>query len=139
EPAQGIAAVTQALRSAQVEPAQIDYINAHATSTSVGDVCEARILQSALGTHVDSIPISSTKSMTGHLLSAAAAVEAVACLAAIDRQMLPATINLDSVDPECAMLRHIPHQAIEGRVDVAVSNSFGFGGNNTSMVLRKVA
>ena len=139
EPAQGIAAMRQALRNANVSPSDLGYINAHATSTCVGDVGEARVLQTVLGDFVDEIPISSTKSMTGHLLSAAAAVEAVACLVALERQMLPPTINLDETDPECAMLRHVPHHAIDHPVSVAVSNSFGFGGNNTSLVLRAVA
>jgi 3-oxoacyl-[acyl-carrier-protein] synthase II len=139
EPAQGIAAMRQALRGAGVKPSELSYINAHATSTCVGDVGEAKVLQTVLGDAVSQIPISSTKSMTGHLLSAAAAVEAVACLVAIERQMLPPTINLDEPDPECAMLRHVPHRAISHPVNVAVSNSFGFGGNNTSLVLRAVA
>ena len=139
EPAQGIAAMRQALRNANVSPSEVSYINAHATSTCVGDVGEARVLHTVLGNSVGEIPISSTKSMTGHLLSAAAAVEAVACLVALERQMLPPTINLDETDPECVMLRHVPHHAISHPVSVAVSNSFGFGGNNTSLVLRAVA
>ena len=139
EPAQGIAAMRQALRNAGVSPNEISYINAHATSTCVGDVGEARVLQAVLGNSVGDIPISSTKSMTGHLLSAAAAVEAAACLVALERQMLPPTINLNEIDPDCAMLRHVPHYAISHPVSVAVSNSFGFGGNNTSLVLRAVA
>ncbi len=139
EPAQGIAAMRLALRNAGVSPSELSYINAHATSTCVGDVGEARVLQAVLGNSVSDIPISSTKSMTGHLLSAAAAVEAAACLVALERQMLPPTINLDETDPDCAMLRHVPHHAISHPVSVAVSNSFGFGGNNTSLVLRAVA
>ena len=139
EPAQGIAAMRQALSNANVSPSELSYINAHATSTCVGDVGEARVLQAVLGNSVGDIPISSTKSMTGHLLSAAAAVEAAACLVALERQMLPPTINLDETDPDCAMLRHVPHHAISHPVSVVVSNSFGFGGNNTSLVLRAVA
>ena len=139
EPAQGIAAMRQALHNANVGASEISYINAHATSTCVGDVGEARVLQAVLGNSVGDIPISSTKSMTGHLLSAAAAVEAAACLVALERQMLPPTINLYETDPDCAMLRHVPHHAVSHAVSVAVSNSFGFGGNNTSLVLRAVA
>jgi len=139
EPAQGIAAMRQALRNANVSPQELSYNNAHATSTCVGDVGEARVLHAVLGGSVSSIPISSTKSMTGHLLSAAAAVEAVACLVAIERQAVPPTINLDETDPECAMLCHVPHRAISHPVSITVSNSFGFGGNNTSLVLRAVA
>jgi len=82
--------------------------------------------------------VSSTKSMTGHLLSAAAAVEALACLVALERQQVPPTINLEHPDPECA-LRHVPQQALPHAVDVAISNSFGFGGSNTTLVLRKAA
>jgi 3-oxoacyl-[acyl-carrier-protein] synthase II len=84
---------------------------------------------------VRAVPVSSTKSMTGHLLSAAAAVEALACLAALDRQAVPPTINLDDPDPECDLC-HVPHTARPHRVRVAVSNSFGFGGSNTCLVLR---
>lgn len=139
EPEQGIAAMRLALRDADVSPSELSYVNAHATSTSVGDVGEAKILQAVLGESVSDIPVSSTKSMTGHLLSAAAAVEAVACLVALERQLVPPTVNLDEPDPACAMLRHVPHLPQSHPVSVVASNSFGFGGNNTSLVLRAVA
>ena len=139
EPAQGIAAMRQALRDAQIEPGQINYINAHATGTPVGDVCESKILQAVLGESVGHVPISSTKSLTGHLLSAAAAIEAVSCLTAIEKQMIPPTVNLDNPDPECAMLCHARSTGQSAPIDVAVSNSFGFGGNNTCLVLKKAA
>ena len=139
EPQQGTAAMRQALNDAQISPDQIDYINAHATGTPVGDVCEAKILQAVLGDSVSSIPISSTKALTGHLLSAAAAIEAVACLAAMEKQQIPPTINLEDPDPECAMLRHVRNQPEPAQIDIAVSNSFGFGGNNTCLVLKKAA
>src|SRR5262249_7165848 len=114
----------------------VDYINAHATSTPVGDIAETRILASVFGSAIDRIPISSTKSMTGHLLTAAAAVEALACLVAMERSALPPTINLDEPDPECS-LYHVANHAWSSRpVRVAVSNSFGFGGSNTCLVLK---
>ena len=139
EPKQGIAAMRQALTNAQVEPHEIDYINAHATGTPVGDICEAKILQSVLGTAVTKVPISSTKSLTGHLLSAAAAIEAVTCLVSLEKQLIPPTINLDDPDPECAMLNHVRNEPQSRSIDVTVSNSFGFGGNNTCLVLKKAA
>jgi 3-oxoacyl-[acyl-carrier-protein] synthase II len=139
EPQQGIAAMRQALRDAEIAPHEIDYINAHATGTPVGDVCEAKILQAVLGESVGDVPISSTKSLTGHLLGAAAAIEAVACLVALEKQMMPPTINLEDPDPECAMLHHVRDESKAAEIDITVSNSFGFGGNNTCLVLKKVA
>jgi 3-oxoacyl-[acyl-carrier-protein] synthase II len=137
DPEPAIAAMRQALRQARIPPVEIDYINAHATSTPVGDVAEARVLQSVLGPAVRSVAVSSTKSMTGHLLTAAAAVEALACLIAMERGAVPPTINLDDPDPECN-LSHVPNEAQERPVRVAVSNSFGFGGSNTCLVLQAV-
>jgi 3-oxoacyl-[acyl-carrier-protein] synthase II len=131
-------AIRAALADARINPDEIDYINAHATSTPVGDAAETRSLKLALGGAATKAAISSTKSMTGHLLSGAAALEAVACLAAFDRQAVPPTINLDEVDPECD-LRHVPHAAQEQKVRVALSNSFGFGGNNTCAIFRRAA
>ncbi len=139
EPQQGIAAMRLALSDAQIQPKEIDYINAHATGTPVGDVCEAKILQAVLGDSVGEVPISSTKSLTGHLLSAAAAIEAVACLVSLEKQLLPPTINLDDPDTECAMLRHVRNESESANVEITVSNSFGFGGNNTCLVLKKAA
>jgi 3-oxoacyl-[acyl-carrier-protein] synthase II len=134
DPQPAIAAMRQALERAGIGPEDVDYVNAHATSTSVGDIAEAHVLEAVFGHGVKRVPVSSTKSMTGHLLTAAAAVEALACLSAIHRQALPPTINLDNPDPECKLC-HVPHQAQERRVQVAVSNSFGFGGSNTCLVL----
>jgi 3-oxoacyl-[acyl-carrier-protein] synthase II len=138
DPAPAAEAIRAALRDANVDLAEVDYINAHATSTPVGDRAEARALAEVFGPALPQIPVSSTKSMTGHLLSAAAAVEALACLVALERQQVPPTINLEHPDPECA-LRHVPQQALPHAVDVAISNSFGFGGSNTTLVLRKAA
>jgi 3-oxoacyl-[acyl-carrier-protein] synthase II len=136
DPEPGAAAVRRALADACLVPEEIDYINAHATSTPVGDIGEAHILQSALGDAARKVPVSSTKSMTGHLLTAAAAVEALFCLIALERQVVPPTINLDEPDPECALC-HVANQAQPRRLRAALSNSFGFGGSNTCLVLRR--
>jgi 3-oxoacyl-[acyl-carrier-protein] synthase II len=138
DPAPAAAAIQAALDDARLSPGEVDYINAHATSTPVGDKGEARALHAVFGKHVSKVPVSSTKSMTGHLLSAAAAVEALACIVALERQQIPPTINLDSPDPECDLL-HVPHHSIARPVNIALSNSFGFGGSNTTLVLRKAA
>jgi 3-oxoacyl-[acyl-carrier-protein] synthase II len=137
DPEPATAAMRQALADAGVAPPAIDYINAHATSTPRGDAAEARVLEAVLGEAIHHVPVSSTKSMTGHLLTAAAAVEALACLVAIRRAALPPTINLADPDPECD-LYHIANQAQPANVRVAVSNSFGFGGSNTCLVLRAI-
>jgi 3-oxoacyl-[acyl-carrier-protein] synthase II len=136
DPTPAARAVRLALADAGVRPDEVDYINAHGTGTVVGDRAEAAIIREVFGSATATIPASSTKSMTGHLLSAAAAVEALACLAAIDRQAVPPTINLDHPDPACDLC-HVPHTAQERRVRVAVSNSFGFGGSNNCVVLRR--
>jgi 3-oxoacyl-[acyl-carrier-protein] synthase II len=138
DPEPAIAAMRKALGDAQIDPADIDYINAHATSTPVGDIAETRVLTTVLGPSVRTVPVSSTKSMTGHCLTAAAAVEALACLISMKRGALPPTINLDEPDPECDLC-HVPNQARHAKVRVAVSNSFGFGGSNTCLVLKAVA
>ena len=132
-----IAAVREALEDAGCNPEDVDYINAHATSTPVGDIAEARVLNAVFGDAIHRVPISSTKSMTGHLLTAAAAVEVLACLAAMERGALPPTINLHDPDPECN-LRHVANEARPAKVRIAVSNSFGFGGSNTCLVLKSV-
>jgi 3-oxoacyl-[acyl-carrier-protein] synthase II len=137
DPEPATAAMRQALADAGLAPDAVDYVNAHATSTPVGDVAEARVLEAVFGPALPNVPVSSTKSMTGHLLTAAAAVEAVACLIAMERGVLPPTINLDDPDPECN-LRHVANRAEDKKVRVAVSNSFGFGGSNTCIVLKAV-
>jgi 3-oxoacyl-[acyl-carrier-protein] synthase II len=137
DPNYAAAAMRQALADARAEASDVDYINAHATGTPVGDVIEARALRAVLGDSAARVPISSTKSMTGHLLTAAGAMECLACMAALDRQALPPTINLDDPDPECDLL-HVRNQAREHSVALAASNSFGFGGSNTCLVLRAV-
>jgi 3-oxoacyl-[acyl-carrier-protein] synthase II len=136
-PAPAAAAMRAALADAGIGPGEVDYVNAHATSTPVGDVAEARSLRLVLGEDAR-IPVSATKSMTGHALSGAGAIDAVACLAALEQQALPPTINLENPDPECPLC-HVPQQAQPHRVRVVLSNSFGFGGSNTCVVFRKVA
>ena len=137
DPEPAARAIRQALFDAQVDPTEVDYVNAHAPGTPVGDVLEASALAMVLGEATARVPVSSTKSMTGHLLTAAGAVEVIACLAAIRHGAIPPTINLDDPDPKCP-LRHVPNQAEAASVSVAVSNSFGFGGSNTCLVLRAV-
>ena len=138
DPVRAAAAITAALVDAGTSPAEVDYVNAHAAGTPVGDVAEAGAIRLALGTAADGVPVSSTKSMSGHLISGAAAFEAVACLVALDRQTVPPTVNLDEPDPQCP-LDHVPHVARRHRVRVAASNSFGFGGSNLCLVLRAAA
>lgn len=135
DPVQAARAITMALHDAGVDPAEIDYVNAHAAGTPVGDAAEAAAIRMALGTATDRVPVSSTKSMSGHLVSGAAAFEAVACLAALDRQAIPPTLNLDHPDEACP-LDHVPHEARPAPVRVAASNSFGFGGSNLCLILR---
>ncbi len=103
----------------------------------VGDIAETHVLEAVLGDAVGSVPVSSTKSMTGHCLTAAAAVEALTCLIAMERRALPPTINLDDPDPECSLC-HVANEARPQCVRTAVSNSFGFGGSNTCLVLKAV-
>ena len=131
-------AITMALVDAGVRPDEVDYVNAHAAGTPVGDVAEAGAIRLALGDAADDVPVSSTKSMSGHLISGAAAFEAAACLAAIERQRIPPTLNLDHPDEGCR-LDHVPHVARDRRVRVAASNSFGFGGSNLCLVIRAAA
>jgi 3-oxoacyl-[acyl-carrier-protein] synthase II len=138
DPAQAARAITLALADAGVAPDELDYVNAHAAGTPVGDAAEAAAIRLALGPAVDGVPVSSTKSMSGHLISGAAAFEAVACLVAIARQAVPPTVNLDHPDPACR-LDHVPHVARPRRVRVTASNSFGFGGANLCLVIRAAA
>jgi 3-oxoacyl-[acyl-carrier-protein] synthase II len=126
-----------ALRDAGIDPADVDYLNAHGTSTPAGDVAETIAIKRAFGDAARSLAISSTKSVTGHLLGAAGAVEAIFSILAIRDQVMPPTINLENPDPECD-LDYVPNEARTGKVTVAVSNSFGFGGTNGSLVFRKL-
>jgi 3-oxoacyl-[acyl-carrier-protein] synthase II len=124
-----------AMKHARVNPEEVDYINAHGTSTPIGDVCETKAVKRAFGGHASRLAVSSTKSMTGHLLGAAGAVEIAACIMAMRDSVLPPTINLDNPDPECD-LDYVPNKAREKKVKIAISNSFGFGGHNSSVLIK---
>lgn len=125
-----------ALRDAGLEPWAVDYINAHGTSTPKGDVLETIAIKRVFGDHAYKLAVSSTKSMTGHLLGAAGAIEAVASIKAIQEGIIPPTINYEFPDPECD-LDYVPNVARKREVNVALSNSFGFGGQNATLVFKK--
>jgi len=122
-----------ALRNARISPDDVDYINAHGTSTPAGDVAETVAVKATFGTHAGRVAMSSTKSMTGHLLGAAGGIEGVFSVLAIRDQVAPPTINLDNPDPECD-LDYVPHEARSMEITVAMSNSFGFGGTNGTLI-----
>jgi 3-oxoacyl-[acyl-carrier-protein] synthase II len=130
-------AMLNTLGNAKVSPDHIDYVNAHATSTPAGDECEAQAIMSAFGSHAQKLAISSTKSMTGHLLGAAGAIEAIFSLLAIRDQVAPPTINLDNPSEDCP-LDFVPHVARSMKINAALSNSFGFGGTNGALLFQKV-
>jgi 3-oxoacyl-[acyl-carrier-protein] synthase II len=131
-------AMELALKDAGLTPEAVSYINAHGTSTAANDVTETRAIKKALGKHAYQVAISSTKSMTGHLLGGSGGIEAVATVMAIANDRIPPTINLDNPDPECD-LDYVPHQNRTQKVDVALSNSFGFGGHNVTLAFKKYA
>lgn len=126
-----------ALADAKLSPSDVDYINAHGTSTPAGDLAETRAVKATFGEHATRLAISSTKSMTGHLLGAAGGVEAIFSVLAIRDQVAPPTINLDNPGPECD-LDYVPHTARSMRIEVVLSNSFGFGGTNGTLVFRRL-
>ena len=126
-----------ALKDGGVEPSKIDYINAHGTSTKAGDELESNAIKTVFGEHAYKVAISSTKSMTGHLLGAAGGVEAVFSVMSILNDIVPPTINLDNVDPECGNLDYVPRTARKMPVNYVLSNSFGFGGTNACILLKK--
>jgi len=129
-------AMQLALEDANIPPEAVDYINAHGTSTPSGDKAETDAIKAVFGKHAYKLVVSSTKSMTGHLLGAAGGIEAIACILALYHDIVPPTINYEYPDPECD-LDYIPNQAREMPVRVAISNSFGFGGHNAILVMRK--
>lgn len=129
--------MVSALNDGKINPDEISYINAHGTSTPAGDKAETMAVKGLLGDAAKNVPMSSTKSMTGHLLGAAGGIEAVFSVLAIRDQVAPPTINLDEPDPECD-LDYVPHTARDMAVDIVLSNSFGFGGTNGTLVFRKV-
>ena len=136
-----VTAMRMALRTAQaygVHPDDVDYVNAHGTGTRLNDATETQAIKKVFGQHAYGLRISSIKGMTGHLLGAAGALEAAVCAKVIEQGRIPATINLDDPDPECD-LDYTPGGAIHADVQVAFSNSFGFGGHNACIVLRRYA
>jgi len=134
----GFRAMQMALRQAGLTPDAIDYVNAHGTSTPMGDEIEVRAVKRLLGDAVSKVSMSSTKSATGHLLGAAGAVEAIYCLKAMQTSLIPPTLNLENVSEACQGIDLVPLKAKEKKIDIALSNSFGFGGTNASLVFRRV-
>lgn len=129
-------AIQLALKDGNLQPTDISYVNAHGTSTSANDTTETKAIKRALGDHAYNILVSSTKSMTGHLLGGSGGIEAVATVLAIANDIVPPTINLQNPDPECD-LDYVPNQSRKATVEVALSNSFGFGGHNVTLAFRK--
>ncbi len=129
-------AMRMALKTAGLSPDDIGYINAHGTSTSVGDIAETRAIKSLLGERAASVPVSSSKSQFGHLIGAAGSIEAIVTILAIQNDLLPPTINYVTPDPQCD-LDYVPNAARPSRIDIALSNSFGFGGHNVSLIFRR--
>jgi 3-oxoacyl-[acyl-carrier-protein] synthase II len=129
-------AIEYALKDAGLTPQDIDYINAHGTSTPLNDVSETLAIKRAFGDQAYKVPISSTKSMTGHLMGAGASVEAIFCVEAMRTGWVPPTINLDDQDPQCD-LHYTPHVGMERELNIVMSNSFGFGGHNAVLILGK--
>jgi 3-oxoacyl-[acyl-carrier-protein] synthase II len=127
-----------ALRDAGIQPEEVGYVNAHATSTPAGDGNESRAIELVFGEHAVSrkLKVSGTKSMTGHLLGGAGGLEAGITVLALQNQILPPTINLENVDPEC-ILDYVPNKPVAHTFDVALSNSFGFGGINATLIMRR--
>lgn len=132
----GAAAIKLALDAAGVNPDEVNYINAHGTGTPLNDASETKALKSVFGKQAYNIPVSSTKSMTGHMMGATGALEAVLCVQAIQNNIVPPTINYETPDPDCD-LDYVPNEARDHEVKVAVSNAFGFGGHNAVIVFRE--
>lgn len=131
-----VRAMRRALQKAELRPDQIDYINAHGTSTPYNDRTETQAIKTCFGDHAYRLAVSSTKSMTGHTLGAAGAVESVACIMAIQTGIIPPTINLHHPDPDCD-LDYVPNEARQARVDIAMTNSMGFGGHNACLIFKR--
>ncbi len=132
----GAEAIRAALEAAEVNVEQVDYVNAHGTATQLNDLSETKALKAAFGNLAYEIPVSSTKSMTGHMMGATGALEAIFCLRAIQENVMPPTINYHTPDPQCD-LDYVPNEAREKNLEIAVSNAFGFGGHNAVLVIRE--
>lgn len=133
-----VSCINMALKDAQLNPEDVHYINAHGTSTEVNDKVETMAIKQAFGANAYNIPVSSIKSMMGHLIAAAGSVEAITCLLSINRGVVPPTMNYETPDPECD-LDYVPNAARDRKVDHALSNSFGFGGQNISLIFSRYA
>jgi len=131
-----VRAMRMALEDADATPDDVDYVNAHATSTPIGDRTETFAIRQVLGDRAEKIGVSSTKSMIGHMLGAAGAIETIACLLATRDDVMPPTINYENPDPTCT-LDYVPNKARSAKVDVALNNSYGFGGQNAVLAVRK--
>ena len=131
-------AMELAIKDAGLKAHEVDYINAHGTSTPIGDISETLAIKKIFGDNADKVAISSTKSMTGHLLGAAGGIEIIACALAMEKGLVPPTINYENPDPDCN-LNYVPNKSISKEINVAMSNSFGFGGHNATVVIRKFA
>lgn len=137
---EGVGAVfcmKKALENAGLSPEDIDYINTHGTSTGVGDPIETNAIAGLFGEHTKNMAVTSTKGATGHMMGAGGITEAITCIQCIRTGIVPPTLNLEHLDETCAQLNYVPNQAIEKEVNVAMSNSFGFGGQNASVVFKK--
>jgi 3-oxoacyl-[acyl-carrier-protein] synthase II len=132
-----IGCMTASIRDANISPDQVDYVNAHGTSTSVNDRVETVACRAVFGSRAPKVPVSSTKSMMGHLIAAAGVTEMIVCLLAIRDNVLPPTINQENPDPECD-LDYVPNQARQAKVDIALTNSFGFGGQNVTLAVSRL-
>jgi len=130
-----VRAMRRAIEKSGVAPEEVGYVNAHGTSTKLGDVAETKAIKEVFGAHAQHLAVSSTKSVHGHLLGAAGAIEAAACIMALERGVLPPTINLEHQDPDCD-LDYVPNKARKSEIKVAMSNSFGFGGHNATLVIK---
>lgn len=132
-------AMKNALSDASIDPSEVKYVNSHGTSTGLGDIAESQAIARLFGekTSNKELRVSSTKSMTGHMLGASGAVESIACIKAINEGVIPPTINLDNQDEHVADLNYVPHKAEQAKVDVSLTNSFGFGGHNASLVFKR--
>lgn len=128
--------MTMAIENAGIKPSDIDYVNAHGTSTPLGDIGETKAMKKTFGDHAKNLMVSSTKSMTGHLLGAAGGVETIFCALALHHQVAPPTINLENQDPECD-LDYVPNKPREAKINYVLNNSFGFGGTNSTLILKK--
>jgi 3-oxoacyl-[acyl-carrier-protein] synthase II len=131
-----VRSMRRSLKDAGIQPSEIDYINVHGTSTPLGDISETQAIKTVFGDHARSVKISSTKSMTGHLLGAAGAIEAIAAILAVKHNVIPPTINYENPDPACD-LDYTPNVAVKKTVHYALSNTFGFGGHNASILVKK--